>query len=85
MPFPEPSQSEGKHCMREASQQQLLRAQSRALSISVVWMLVAQVICVLLWDAGWLTRPAALVHWLLVGVLPPALALWCMERAAPPE
>jgi hypothetical protein len=71
--------------MREASQQQLLRAQSRALSISVVWMLVAQVICVLLWDAGWLTRPAALVHWLLVGVLPPALALWCMERAAPPE
>jgi hypothetical protein len=35
--------------------------------------------CVLCWDAGLLTRQASLLHWLVVGVLPPALALWGME------
>ena len=44
------------------------------------WLLLVQLACVLLWDAEWLTRQAALVHWLVVGVLPPAFALWGMER-----
>ena len=70
--------------MRDASQQ-LWRAQSRALSVSVAWMLLVQLGCVVLWDAEWLTRQAALVHWLIVGVLPPALALWGMERPEPAE
>jgi hypothetical protein len=43
-------------------------------------MLLAQLGCVLGWEADWFDRPAALVHWLLVGVLPPALALWRAER-----
>jgi hypothetical protein len=59
-----------------------LHAEAGALAIAVVWLLLVQLGCVALWDAGWLTRQAALVHWLLVGVLPPALALWRMERAA---
>jgi hypothetical protein len=67
--------------MREASQRQW-NAESRALGVAVVWMLLAQLACVLLWNGGWLTRQTALVHWLLVGVLPPALALW---RMRPPE
>lgn len=54
----------------------------RALALALAWMLLMQLACVLAWDAGWLTSPAALVHWLLVGVLPPAFALWGM---APPE
>jgi hypothetical protein len=62
--------------MREASSRQLWRAQSRALAISVVWMLLVQILCVLLWDGGFLNRQSALVHWLVMGVLPPALALW---------
>ncbi len=66
--------------MREASRRDEARAQSRALAIAIAWMLLTQLGCVLLWDAGWLTRQASLVHWLLVGVLPPALALWGMER-----
>lgn len=52
----------------------------RALAVAVVWMLAVQLACVIAWDSGWLTRPVALVHWLVVGVLPPALALWGMER-----
>ena len=67
--------------MRDASGQHW-RAQSRALALSVAWMLLAQVLCVLLWDAGVLTRPAALIQWLVVGVLPPGLAMWGMERPA---
>lgn len=65
--------------MREASRQQA-RAEQRALAVAVVWMLLVQLGCVLLWDAGWLGRQAALIHWLIVGVLPPALALWGMRR-----
>ncbi|MBD0275758.1 MAG: hypothetical protein ICV73_28000 [Acetobacteraceae bacterium] len=55
------------------------RAQSAALLVSLAWMLLAQVACVLCWEAGLLTRQASLLHWLVVGVLPPALALWTME------
>jgi hypothetical protein len=54
-----------------------------ALAIAVAWMLLAQFACVLLWDAGWQTRQTALIHWLVVGVLPPALALWGMRQPAP--
>jgi len=68
--------------MREASREQD-RAQARALAIAVVWMLLVQLACVLLWDAEWFTRQAALAHWLIVGVLPPALALWGGDRPAP--
>jgi hypothetical protein len=42
-------------------------------------MMLAQLACVLCWDAGLLTRQASLLHWLVVGVLPPALALWTSE------
>ncbi len=63
--------------MREASRQQA-RAEQRALAVSVAWMLLVQLACVVLWDAGWMERQAALIHWLIVGVLPPALALWGM-------
>ncbi|MFZ4410627.1 MAG: hypothetical protein ACOYOH_25005 [Paracraurococcus sp.] len=63
--------------MREASRPQA-RAEQRALAVAVVWMLLTQLACVVLWDAGWMERQAALIHWLVVGVLPPALALWGM-------
>ena len=53
-----------------------LRPASAALGISIIWLLVVQFGAVLAWDAGLLTRKAALLHWLFVGVLPPALALW---------
>jgi hypothetical protein len=59
------------------------RAETRALAVAIAWLLLAQLGCVLLWDAGLLTRQSALLHWLVVGVLPPALALWTMERSAP--
>lgn len=55
------------------------RWQSAALMVSLAWMLLAQLACVLCWDAGVLTRQASLLHWLVVGVLPPALALWGTE------
>jgi hypothetical protein len=58
-------------------------AEILALTAAVAWMLLVQLTCVLLWDGGWLTRPSALVHWLVVGVLPPALALWGMQQPAP--
>jgi hypothetical protein len=53
-----------------------IRPASAALAIAIIWLLVAQFAMVLAWDAGLLTRKAALLHWLVVGVLPPALALW---------
>ncbi len=68
--------------MRDASGK-LWRAQSWALALTVGWMLLAQVGCGLLWDAGVLTRQAALLHWLAIGVLPPGLAMWGMGRTAP--
>jgi len=50
-----------------------------ALLISLAWMVLAQVGCVIFWEAGFLTRQASLLHWLVVGVLPPAMALWTTE------
>jgi hypothetical protein len=66
--------------MRGNSQSQW-RLETCALAIAMLWMLGLQLICVVLWDGGWLTRQAALVHWLLVGVLPPALSMWQMETS----
>lgn len=77
-------QSEGSDPVREALQRQA-RQESYALAVAVVWMLLMQLACVLLWDAGWLTRQASLVHWLIVGVLPPALALWQQAPVASPR
>lgn len=76
----QPLYSEGKPRMREASRRQA-RAEQRALAVAVAWMLLVQLVCVALWDSGWLGRQAALVHWLIVGVLPPAFALWGMRHA----
>lgn len=56
-----------------------IQAETAALAISVVWLLVVQFLAVLAWDSELLTRQGALVHWLIVGVLPPALALWGMR------
>jgi len=56
-------------------------AETLALALSVLWLLLVQAIAVTAWDAELLTRQGALVHWLLVGVLPPALALWSMTPA----
>ena len=55
------------------------RAQVGALIVSLVGCSQHSLACVLCWDQGLLTRQASLLHWLVVGVLPPALALWTME------
>jgi len=47
--------------MREASRPKA-RAEQRALAVAVVWMLLVQLGCVALWDAGWIARQAALIH-----------------------
>lgn len=65
--------------MQIPSRRQAERVQAAALVISLAWMVLAQVACVLCWEAGFLTRQASLLHWLVVGVLPPALAMWGME------
>jgi membrane protein YqaA with SNARE-associated domain len=64
---------------RQAERRAEQRAQSWALVVSLAWMILSQVGCVLCWDAGLLTRQASLLYWLVVGVLPPALAMWTME------
>lgn len=64
---------------RRAEEKRAERAQSVALLVSLAWMVLSQVGCVLCWDAGLLTRQASLLHWLVVGVLPPALAMWTTE------
>ncbi len=56
-----------------------IQAETAALAISVIWLLIVQFAAVLAWDAEILTRQSALVHWLVIGVLPPALALWGMK------
>jgi hypothetical protein len=66
--------------MRKQQQQTAVRRETGALAISIIWLLIAQFGCVLAWDQGFLSRQSALVHWLIVGVLPPALALWSMGR-----
>jgi hypothetical protein len=60
-----------------------LDARSRALAISVVWLLAIQALALLAWHAGLLTREAAVVHWVLLGVLPPAMALAGMANSPP--
>lgn len=49
-----------------------------ALAISVAWLLFVQLLAVVAWETEILTRQGALLHWLVLGVLPPALALWTM-------
>lgn|GEM_PF-2788055 len=61
-----------------------LDLETRALLVSVVWLLVVQVAAVLAWEADLVTRQSALLHWLFVGVLPPALALWQLPEETPP-
>jgi hypothetical protein len=56
-----------------------IQAETAALAIAIIWLLIVQFVAVLAWDAELLTRQGALVHWLIVGVLPPALALWSMK------
>ena len=64
---------------RHAARRAEHRVQVMAMVVALVWMLAVQIACVMCWDAGLLTRQASLLHWLVVGVLPPALALWGME------
>ncbi|PWS38078.1 hypothetical protein DFH01_01880 [Falsiroseomonas bella] len=52
-----------------------LDPESRALAISVGWLVLVQLLAVLAWSIGLLSREAAVVHWVLLGVLPPAMAL----------
>lgn len=56
-----------------------------ALALTILWLLLVQVLALLAWQAGLLTRQGALLHWLAVGVLPPALALWSLGPSAPPQ
>jgi hypothetical protein len=51
-----------------------------ALAMALAWLLAAQLLVLLAWEAELLTRQAALLHWLVVGVLPPALALWSLPN-----
>jgi hypothetical protein len=62
-----------------------LEPETVALAISVAWLLAVQILAVLAWNAELLTRQAALLHWLVVGVLPPALALWGMRPEPRPR
>lgn len=61
----------------------VLDAESRALLLAIAWLLLAQALAAFAWQAGLLTRPAALLHWMVVGVLPAALALWSLPPADP--
>ena len=51
-----------------------------ALLIALAWLLLAQLLAVLAWDAELLIRQGALRHWLAVGALPAALALWSLPN-----
>lgn len=59
-----------------------LDTEASALAVAVSWLLFAQLLAVLAWAAGVLTVQGALVGWLALGVLPPALALWSLPRPA---
>jgi hypothetical protein len=61
-----------------------LDPETRALFVAIVWLLFVQLLAVLAWQTGLVSRGGALIHWLVVGVLPPALALWGMGGAAEP-
>ena len=52
------------------------------LAAGVAWLLFVQLLAVLAWDFDLLTRQAAILHWIVVGVLPPALALLSMPDPA---
>jgi hypothetical protein len=60
-----------------------LDGESRALAISVAWLVLIQFLAVLAWGGGLLSREAAVVHWVLLGVLPPAMALAGMANSPP--
>jgi hypothetical protein len=62
-----------------------LDAETRALALAIAWLLLVQLLVVLAWEAQLLTRQGALLHWLAVGVLPPALALWTMPPPVTPR
>ena len=62
-----------------------LDSESRALAVSVAWLLLVQFLAMLAWDAELLTRQAAVMHWLVLGVMPPALALWTMPDPEAPS
>ena len=51
------------------------RVHTAALAISLLWMFTVIAACGLAADAGLLTPMAAIVHWLVAGALPAALAL----------
>lgn len=56
-----------------------LDAESRALAVSILWLLFVQVLAMLAWHLGLLSRMDAMMHWLLIGVMPPVLALLTTE------
>jgi hypothetical protein len=60
-----------------------LDAESRELAIAIGWLLLVQVLAVAAWTIGLLSRDAAVIHWVLLGVLPPAMALARMTRPPP--
>jgi hypothetical protein len=62
-----------------------LDAETRALGLSIAWLLLVQILAVIAWEADLLTRQGALLHWLTVGVLPPALALWSLAPDEPQD
>ena len=51
-----------------------------ALAIALAWLLLIQLLVLLAWEAEMLTRQGALLHWLVVGALPPAFALWSLPN-----
>ena len=59
----------------------VMQPETAALAISIAWLLFVQFVVVLVWESGLFSRQGALIHWLIVGVLPPALALWSMKPA----
>ncbi|WP_137181627.1 hypothetical protein [Roseomonas sp. AR75] len=61
----------------------VLDAAPRAFAISVAWLIAAQILALLAWGFGLMTRDSALVHWVLLGVLPPAMAL--ARASVPPS
>jgi hypothetical protein len=62
-----------------------LDPETLALGASVLWLLAIQLIAVSAWQLDLLSRQGALIHWLVVGVLPPALALWTMPVGPRPR
>ncbi|MCK8786428.1 hypothetical protein M0638_18795 [Roseomonas sp. NAR14] len=56
------------------------RALLPALLVSTAWLLLCQLVFVVLWHFGWMSHGVALLHWLVVGVMPPGMALWRFER-----